>query len=310
MNNDGLNALKQANFATGEFSEIVRLVNLTFSGIRLAGSLVEPPAVLCRARSDLSPFQHRDQISYKRSGIDIGRCNTDGQSLFYAANSLLPLPNEIKAKSGEVLTVGYWRSTKKLLFQRFGFSEDVREKLGTRLRSHPTQEVPTPDQKDTHHYDRYNYLMDAFTKMISESELHYYKLTAAIATILLGEIETESFRKFIPQDIFDRTCFDGLMYPSIPSLGNFRSYAIRPNIIDSCFELFRVETFQIEAMEGCPDFLVPLRTGFPRPDGTIAWTNRFETQYEVQLATEKVRVSHEDLGFRIIDSQGKDSLGF
>ena len=310
MNNKALEELQQVDLASVDVPSLVRLVSSAFDQVHLIGAVTHSPMIFCRARRGHSPFHHRDQISYNRNSSEAGRCNFEGQSLLYAASSVLPLPVELETKPGEVLTVGYWRSTRKLLILPFGFSEEVRGKLGTKLRAHIKDELPNIDQESALRAECYKYLMDVFTRLISENEHHHYKLTSAIAEILLGDVTEGWAQQFYHGDSFNPNCFDGIKYPSIATFGNHHNYAIRPKTIDASVELFRAETFQVEAVEDGLDVLVPLRTGFPTSDGTILWTNRFETRYEVQLANGSVSVSHDDGGFRVTNSSGEDSLGF
>lgn len=308
MSNQALEELKRTDLITVNFHDLVALLRKAFDQVTIAGQLLDSQ-IFCRARTGPRRFGHRGEISYKL-GSDLGRCNIAGQSIFYAANSPVPLPLEIDAKPGEVLTVGYWRSTRKLLLSQFGFSDEIRARLGTQLPTTAKGNWSSIEQIDSQLAQCYAYFMEAFTEVVSEDRQHHYKLTAAFAEILLGEIQEGWAEQFFPGEGLQMNSFDGIMFPSIAGRGNFHNFALKPMIIDAHAELFRVEAYQVETRSQFSCQVKPQCTGFLEHDGTISWLDEFETEFEVKLGDGIGRARHTDMGFRVFDKLGKATVGF
>ena len=145
--------------------------------------------------------------------------------------------------------------------------------------------------------------MGAFTETVAANEEHKYMLTTAIYEILSGDIEA-SVEKGVPE-----LRFDGVMFPSIAARGNLLNYALRPEVVDSSLELFRVEAFEVTGIEDTEYDVWAVSTGFPAVDGTIQW-GEFENEFKLELSLSTATVSHGKPGFRILTPDGGIAAGF
>lgn len=149
----------------------------------------------------------------------------------------------------------------------------------------------------------HQFLIDAFTEKVAANEEHKYMLTAAIYAIRSGDIDAS-----VVQDASEGR-FDGVTFPSIAARGNLLSFALRPDVVDSSLELFRVEAFEVMGIEDAEYDVWPISTGFPAVDGTIEW-GEFEDEFKVELSLSTATVSHGKPGFRILTPDGGIAAGF
>jgi hypothetical protein len=298
--------LMRAKLAEMTSSDISSSVRSVMNNVVIIGSRHYPPVVFLRMRAAKALVRHTNDISYNpiRAMVGWGRCNRPENSLFYASNSPLGLAQEINAKTGDILNLGYWRSRAPLLVSTFGFSEGVRNRLGTELRFPAGQELPDSTSLNRSTDKVHQFLINAFTEVVGASEEHKYMLTTAIADVLLGDIESSS------EHCISETRFDGVQFPSIASRGNFLNFALRPEVVDSSLELFRVEAFEVQGVRGTEYDVLPLATGIPASNGTIAWLGDFEYKFTVQLAKGVVTVIHGAPDFRILTPDSGEAAGF
>jgi hypothetical protein len=246
-----------------------------------------------------------NDLSYNPNleSIGWGRCNQPGDPIFYASNSPEGLPREIHARVGDILNLGYWRSPVPVLLSTFGFSENVRKRMGTILRFPAGQPEPDSTALNASTIKAYQFLMDAFTETVEPNEEHKYMLTTAIYAIISGDVGPLVF------DSVSKERFDGVTFPSIATRGNLVNFALRPQVVDSSLELFRVEAFEVTGIEDTEYDLWAIATGFPAVDGTIQW-GEFEDEFKVELSLSTATVSHGKPGFRILTPDGGVAAGF
>jgi hypothetical protein len=300
-----LDELMQADLASMTFSDISSSVHSAMDKVAIMGTRHYPPSIFLRMRAGSALAQHRKDLSYNpnRESIRWGRCNEPGKPIFYASNSPVGLPGEIHAKVGDILNLGYWRSRTTVLLSTFGFSEGVRRRMGTTLRfpsGQPDLDATALSPSTTR---AHQFLMDAFTETVAANEERKYMLTTAIYQILSGDINA-SVEKGVPE-----LRFDGVTFPSIAVRGNLLNFALRPAVVDSSLELFRVEAFEVTKVRGTEYDVRPISTGFPALDGTIEW-GEFENEFKVELALSTATVIHGKPDFRILTPDGGEAAGF
>jgi len=145
--------------------------------------------------------------------------------------------------------------------------------------------------------------MDTFTETVASNEEYKYMLTTAIYEILTGDINA-CVEKGVPE-----MRFDGLTFPSIAARGNLLNFALRPEVVGSSLELFRVEAFEVTNIRGTEYDVRPISTGIPAPDGTIEW-GEFENEFKVELALSTATIIHDKPNFRIFALDGGEAAGF
>ncbi len=268
-----LDELMQADLASMTFSDISSSVHSAMDKVGIWGTRHYPPSIFLRMRAGSALAQHRKDLSYNpnRESIRWGRCNKPGKPIFYASNSPVGLPGEIHAKVGDILNLG---------------QPDLNS---TALNPSTTR--------------AHQFLMDAFTETVAANEEHKYMLTTAIYEILSGDINA-SVEKAMPE-----LRFDGVTFPSIAARGNLLNFALRPEVVDSSLDLFRVEAFEVTKVRG-PEYDVrPITTGVPALDGAIEW-GEFEDEFKVELALSIATVIHGKPDFRILTTDGGEAAGF
>ena len=300
-----LGELMEADLSSMTFADISSSVRRAMDKVAILGALRSPPSIFLRMRAGCALAQQRKDLSYNPNleSIGWGRCNQPGDPIFYASNSPEGLPREIHARVGDILNLGYWRSPVPVLLSTFGFSENVRRRMGTTLRFPAVQPEPDSTALNASAVRAYEFFMDAFTETVAANEDHKYMLTTAIYAILSGDVDA-SVAKGV-----SKGRFDGVTFPSIAARGDLLNFALRPEVVDSSLELFRVEAFEIMGIEGTEYEVWPISTGFPAVDGTIQW-GEFEDEFKVELSLSTATVSHGKPGFRIRTPDGGVAAGF
>jgi DNA-directed RNA polymerase subunit K/omega len=174
--------------------------------------------------------------------------------------------------------------------------------MGTKLRFPAAQPEPDSTALNASTRRAYQFLIDAFTETVAANEEHKYMLTTAIYEILSGDINP-SIEKGVPE-----ARFDGVEFPSIAARGNLLNYALRPEVVDSSLELFRVEAFKLTGIEGTEYDLWAIAKGIPL-NGVIEWGD-FENEFQVELALGTATVTHGEQGFRVLPPDGVVAAGF
>lgn len=131
-----LDELMQADLSSMTFADISSSVRSAMDKVVILASPHSPPSIFLRMRAGSAHAQQRKDLSYNPNleSVRWGRCNRPGEPIFYASNSPEGLPQEIHARVGDILNLGYWRSRVSVLLSTFGFSENVRRRMGTTLR--------------------------------------------------------------------------------------------------------------------------------------------------------------------------------
>ena len=131
-----LDELMRGDLASMTFSDILSSVRSIMGNVRIIGTKHYPPFIFVRMRAGSALAQHRKDLSYhpNRKLLRWGRCNEPCKPIFYSSNSPVGLPEKIHAMVGDILNLGYWRSQTTVLLSTFGFSDDVRRRMGTTLR--------------------------------------------------------------------------------------------------------------------------------------------------------------------------------
>ena len=300
-----LEELMQADLSSMTFADISSSVRSAMNKVAILAGLHFPPFIFLRMRAGSALAEQRKDLSYNPNAESVGwgRCNGPGEPIFYASNSPEGLPQEIHAIVGDTLSLGYWRSRVPLLLSAFGFSENVRRRMGTVLHFPASEPEPDSTSLNSSTMKAYQFLMDAFTETVGPNEEHKYMTTTAIYRILNGDVGP------VVIEGVSKERFDGVRFPSIAARGNLVNFALPPQAVDSSLELFRVEAFKVTGIEDTKYNLWAIATGYPAVDGTIQW-GEFEHEFKVELSLSTAIVSHGKPGFRIRTPDGGVAAGF
>lgn len=161
----------------------------------------------------------------------IGRCNDDGESMFYCANDIVTAILEVKPEVGDFITVSNFDNLFKDKFFKI-------QPLGKKSLS-TIPELKSKLFKDYKFDERQNeieeFLDKLFHQNVEDNEAYKYKLSIAIAHLFLTE--TINYKK----EVFET---HGLLYPSV--IRNQKSYCfvLRPWLVHSFFQIKTIQTLE------------------------------------------------------------------
>lgn len=206
-----------------------------------------------------------------------GRVNGAGQSVFYCANSIDTAVLEMRPKDGEYLTIlesGFIDQSVELNV----FETGIHEGPG---HANPRYGGTPPDQD--HDLQRFvnlqgwtettplirKFLVKQFMRIVESGNEHEYKITNAIATVLLTEFD------FVRRDDLQRaeTVADGLAYASIASQAKGANIAFTCEAADRLLRPLACCVFRVEQrpQRRWPRILRTHRAKEFTPDGQIIW---------------------------------------
>ncbi|MBK9121490.1 MAG: RES domain-containing protein [Chloroflexi bacterium] len=227
-------------------SRLLRLLDGYFqASVALAG----PPmmgdggvATVFRGRID-KPFTI-SEISYPPQAKVValaGRCNRQGEPVFYGSFTQSAIPYELRATDGQRLYISRWTTRpRQWLFVNYcGLTTSAFERLGAN-REPPFWATPQVVQELTARNMHINSLLAEY--FVSQDEQDY-PFTATVYDIFIEKNH-------------------GVIYPSVAARGFFDNIAISPKFVDRGLRLQRVDevTFRFESdsvVFECLDSAVP-----------------------------------------------------
>lgn len=170
----------------------------------------------------------------------VGRLNAVGESIFYGSigdsqesGSFGNCLFECGAKLGDWFVTGWWKTTEPLIFNHFGFTDEVMARLdATRQFSSYT----VRDANDVLGGILSSWQAKIFTRYVAPESEHLYRLSIALAHFGLQDIE--------PAPGFPAR-FSGIIYPSVALNLIGYNVAIRPEVADSCLTLVEARYIQV-----------------------------------------------------------------
>lgn len=181
----------------------------------------------------------------------MGRCNAEGESMFYCSSDFTTAILEVKPQVGDYITVSSFKNLHTQNIPRFRI-----QPIGkTYLLKIPELKLLYENYKiNQNQYEIEEFLDKLFHQNIEDNEAYKYKLSIAIAHIFLTN-GTNKEKMIIETD--------GLIYPSI--IRNQKSYCfvLKPWIVHCYFEIFGIQTMKV--LEVGSDFvkLKLIRNGQP-----------------------------------------------
>jgi hypothetical protein len=126
----------------------------------------------------------------------------------------------------------------------------------------------------------HQFLAEAFSEKIQYGDDHLYKLSAAIAERLLGNVtdRRDEAKRMAGPKLPDYRKFAGIMYPSIAMSCNADNLALTPEFVEAHLALEQVEYLRVDSIP------VPLQYKYTPidfannfdKDGTIKWLGRVQ----------------------------------
>lgn len=185
--------------------------------------------------------------------IEIGRCNLEGESMFYCSTDNATAILEAKPKNNYISVASFeLKNPKVFLGSKINF---IGRNYLSKIPSINNITKLFEEFRDQHLIDIDYYLDELFHRDIPENEEHLYKLSVAVTKCMMKDVLNEQKK----QVVFSP---DGLIYSSI--IRNKISYNIvyRPEHVKMNYFLKKVETFKI--IENNDDIMVlrKMRSGF------------------------------------------------
>lgn len=217
-----ISLIENINFSELSVDEIKLILGDIMDGISFLYPAVEKSSILYRGvKYDVKPT-FLSQLSYPP--IDkarMGRANREGVQVFYCGSDKHVPFYELDAKVGDLLAISEWQVQKDLYFQALGFTESIFKGLESSrcedsiVTTNTEREILSTEFKIVN-----NFLADSFCRKIPIGASEYFKLTNAIADLLMWEAESDIY-------------FSGLVYPTIRMNANADNLAIRKEDIDN-----------------------------------------------------------------------------
>lgn len=176
--------------------------------------------------------------------------------MFYCATSIAAALWENHIEPGDYAVVSKWRFKKPCRLNIVGYSEEAFRRLEAH-RDLPN--VRFPDETDANKEVR-KFLADIFSVDVKEWRSEWYKLTAAITEILIGE-----------------SSFGGLMYPTTAMSARAHNLALKPEFVSDGLEFLSAKYVVMKTSVGTGINVNTLDFApGARPDGRLDWKGRTE----------------------------------
>lgn len=184
--------------------------------------------------------------------VKMGRCNKEGESLFYCSSDFITAILEVKPVVGDFITVANFKNLYPQNKPEFRINPIGK----TYLIKIPELALPFENYLlDQNQFEIEDFLDKLFHQNVDDTETYKYKLSIALSHIFMTD-GTDRKRSVIETD--------GLIYPSI--IRNQKSYCfvLKPNIVDRFFMIEYIQTLEVLEKEDNFIKLKLLRNGQPK----------------------------------------------
>jgi hypothetical protein len=204
--------------------------------------------------------------------------------MFYCSGARQPPFFELDVQPGQFISISRWRTTARLLVNNVGYHDAVFKKLQS-VRAWDVYpgivpaldpSFPTSDTNTMIH----QFLAEAFSERIRYGDDHRYKISAAIAERLLGNVtdRRDEAKRMVSPTLPDYRKFAGIMYPSIAMSCNADNLALTPEFVEEHLALEQVEYLRVDSVSGPLQYkytAIDFANSFAK-DGTINWFGRVQ----------------------------------
>lgn len=167
-----------------------------------------------------------------------GRANLIGKSILYATFDYLTALSEMRPEVSETITVSYWKLKSDYdlhvtpIFKNSSKDGIVHNELSIRARILANRMLNLYDENVRKQIEIIlQFIADAFSKEVEDSNKFDYFLSAHYANRLLYEFENGEL--------------DGILYPSVRQSLTLSNIALKPEIFEEHFELEKVEESKV-----------------------------------------------------------------
>src|SRR3984893_11450098 len=278
--------LRNLNLCDFDIDTLKEKLSGLFKGYAIRAMVFEPGLPVFRGNIyDFKPL-NRSFLTYppKEKITKPQRANREHNPMFYCSGARPPPFFELDVQPGQFICISRRRTTAPLLVNNVGYHDAVFKKLQS-VRAWDVYpgivpaldpNFPTNETNTIIH----QFLAEAFSEKIRYGDDHRYKLSAAIAERLLGNVtdRRDEAKRMVGPKLPDYRKFAGIMYPSIAMSCTADNLALTPEFVEAHLVLEQVEYLRVDSIP------VPLRYKYTPidfanscdKDGTINWLGRVQ----------------------------------
>lgn len=238
---DRIKAVRKIDLKNADIDFLKKRMNDLFVGYYLSSIALKKGNILYRGVkwSENEKPNFVTKISYPDNSYvkTLGRCNRQGNSMFYCSISREAPFFELKVFEGDFIAISHWTSLREVMVNNVGYVDETFERYGSSREDLPDwvklQGFACAWQREIH-----GFFAKEFTKDVSSDQTDNYKLSIAISEKL-----TEGNLNHI---FAYKGRFAGLVYPSLSMSANSDNYVISPEFVDECLKLEKVEWIRVD----------------------------------------------------------------
>lgn len=226
--------IEEIDLSTATVAQIQALISVLLDGFPTLAINIPPGKYIHRTRKWTKPDNIR-QVTYPPPDrATLGRANAEGSSRFYGSIGRSVPFFELNPQIHDTIILSVWRTKDNMLLNSVGFTKESTALLNSKRDLEKIYTLPEHiENMNESQVLVNNFLAKWFVKQISQEESHYYKITCAIANILMGG------------DVIS-----GLIYPTVKMFGNADNLVLDTKFVEKSLELVSIEYFEITENNG------------------------------------------------------------
>jgi hypothetical protein len=247
------------DLSTATVAQIQSLLSVLLDGFSTIAINIPARKYIHRTRKWTKPDNIR-QVTYPTADrATLGRANDQGTPRFYGSIGRNVPFFELNPQIGDTMILSSWRTTNDMLLNRVGFTKESSLLLNSKR---DLEKIYTSSEylgkMDESQVLINNFLAKWFVKQITQEESHFYKITSAIANILLaGDV------------------YAGLIYPTVKMFGNADNLVLDTKFVNKSLELVSIEYLEVTENAGVNFKTELLDTSVQWDEmGNIEWSGR------------------------------------
>ncbi len=270
-----LAVLRRSRVRNLDFEELKTRVDALTKGFTLSSPTLDERTKVFRGVVWSERPTKLAQLSYPPAHVvrTFGRANRPGRPMFYGSIARSAPFFEIRATAGALIVISRWSLKTKLFFNNVGYTDSVlRRSNSARALTQWWQERTTPAVEKPANRLIHRFLASEFARMVEQGNEHEYKMSAAIAENLLGNLTIDHREEGMPT----YEGWGGLLYPSLAMRANTDNVAILPEVVDRFMRFEQAEYIRVDSVN--EDFTYTVTAldfaNSVSSDGTIEWKGR------------------------------------
>jgi hypothetical protein len=251
--------IEEIDLSTTSIAQIQDIVSVLLDGFPTIAINIPPGKYIHRTRKWTKPDNIR-QVTYPPADrATLGRANAPGNPRFYGSIGRSVPFFEINPQIHDTIILSTWRTKDQMLLNSVGYTKESSVLLNSKRDLEKMYTSLDNIEKMDESQELINsFLAKWFVKQIAQEESGFYKVTTAIANILMaGDV------------------FAGLIYPTVKMFGNADNIVLDTKFVDKSLELVSIEYLEVTENAGV-NFKTELLDTTVKWDemGNIEWSGR------------------------------------